>query len=442
MATLASLSNILRAELGDTARSFVDTFTGDGITTRYQLNQAPVQGSTLTITVTTPAMTASISAASANGSRILYTGANTFSTGQIVTIVGLGTVAFNLVNATVATATSSNFTVTSTVTGTAVTMATAVASSASTTANVSDNTVVEEGTGVMTLPLTPVSSAAIVVNGTAYRYFTDSEICYYINTAFTEHARTTTDSNGSLATMSTLPVVDEYPLVILASTLALYTLATDSSFDIDIISPDGVSIPRSERYRQLSEIIQQRKEQYRELCTLLGVGMHRIEVFTLRRISRTTNRYVPIYRPQEVDDGSIPVRVALSMPTYGDVTPLTTAQAKDLTVYAGDDFAAPVLFSFDITNYTPLAQVRLYPSVPGSMVGPVIVGIFTFTKSASTTGGAVDLLTMKLAGSVTTSFPNISYYDLQLTAPDGSVKTYIYGKVFTHAQVSDPLGPF
>jgi hypothetical protein len=366
VATLSSLCNVLRAELGDTARSFVDTFTGDSITTRYQLNQAPVQGSTLVVKVT------------------------------------VGT----------------------------------------TTTDVSATAIIEEGTGVLTLASAPANGAVVTVVGTAYRYFTDSEILYYINTAFAEHARTSTDSNGSLATITTLPTVEEYPLVILASTLALYALATDAAFDIDIISPDGVSIPRSERYRQLSEIIQQRKEQYRELCVLLNIGLHRIEVFSLRRISRTTNRYVPIYRPQEVDDGSIPVRIALPMPTYGDVTPLTTAQAKDLTLYAGDDFTELVQFSFDISAYTPLAQVRLYPSVPGSMVGPVIVGTFTFTKSASTTGGITDLLTMKLSGSSTTNFPNISYYDLQLTAPDGSVKTYLYGKVFTHAQVSNPLGPF
>ena len=67
---------------------------------------------------------------------------------------------------------------------------------------------------------------------------------------------------------------------------------------------------------------------------MLNIGLHRIETFTLRRISRLTNRYVPIYRPQEVDDGSIPQRVLLSMPTYGDVTPATTAQVKDLTLYA------------------------------------------------------------------------------------------------------------
>lgn len=443
MATLASLSNVLRAELGDTARSFVDTFTGDGITTRFQLNQAPIQGATLSIKVTAPAITAVVTAASVTATNtITYTCANGFTAGQVVSISGLSTSAFNLSNVTIATRTPTSFTVTNSATGTAVTLASAVAVVAATTSDVSDSTVVEEGTGVLTLAVAPVNNSVINITGTAYRYFTDSEICYYVNTAFAEHGRTSTDSNGSLVTMSTLPVVEEYPLVVLASTLALYTLATDASFDIDIISPDGVSIPRSERYRQLSEIIQQRKEQYRELCTLLNVGLHRIETFNLRRISRTTNRYVPIYRPQEVDDGSIPQRVMLSMPTYGDVTPATSAQAKDFTVYAGDDFTEIVKFSMDISAYTPLSQVRLYPSVPGSMVGPVIIAAFTFTKSASVEGGIVDTLSMHLTGATTKDFPNVSYYDLQMTDQAGAVRTYLYGKVFTHAQVSSPLGPF
>jgi len=440
--TVASLSSMLRAELGDTARSFVDSFTGDGTTTRYQLTQAPVQGATLVITVAVAGSTANVTAARASNGTVIYTASNTFVQGQTVSISGLSTTAFNLSNVTVAYATSTYFYVTNSATGAAVTGATAVATTSTYTVNVSSTTTVEEGVGVLNLPYAPTSGAQISVTGTAYRYFTDSDISSFVNTAFTQHASTTTDSNGSPVTMSTLPVIDQYPLVILASTLALYTLATDAAFDIDIISPDGVSIPRSERYRQLSEIIQQRKDQYREMCQLLNVGMYRIENFTLRRISRLTNRYVPIYRPQEVDDGSIPVRVSLSMPTYGDITPNTPAIAKDLSIYAGDDFKEIVQFSMDLTNYTPLSQIRLYPSIPGSQVGPVILASFSFTKSASTTGGIVDTLTMTLPGSVTANLPNVSYYDLQLTAPDNTVKTYIFGKVFTHAQVSDPLGPF
>ena len=513
MTTVAALSSRLRAEIGDTGRSFVDTFTGDSVTTRYQLSQAPVQGSTLVINVLVPVVTSTVTAASASAGTIPYTSSNTLTAGQTVNITGLtnsisitaiagsgsvvtysttsttglssgqlitisgatttgfngaktilavnagtsftvtsavtGTTStatgvisspFNLTGVTVVSRTSTQFTVTNAATGTAVTGSTAVATGLATTLNVSSTTTIEEGIGIMTLAVAPANNAVITVSGTAYRYFTDTDITYYVNTAFSEHARTTTDSNGSLASISTLPLVEEYPLVIHASTLALYTLANDAAFDIDIISPDGVSIPRSERYRQLTEIIQQRKEQYRELCSLLNIGMHRIEVFSLRRISRTTNRYIPIYRPQEVDDGSIPVRVSLPMPNYGDVTPNTPAIAKDLSIYAGDDFLEIVKFSMDLTSYTPLAQIRLYPSIPGSAIGPVILASFTFTKTASVVGGILDTLNMSLSGSSTASLPNVSYYDLQLTGPDNSVKTYIFGKVFTHYQVSSSSG--
>lgn len=516
MATLSQLASRLRSEIGDTPRSFVDTYTGDGSTTRFQLNQAPVLGSTLAITVAVPTSTSPVTAASGNGTTVTYTSSNTLTAGQSVNITGLtnsisitaiagsgsvvtysttsttglsagqtitisgATVAgfngaktilavnagtsftvtssvtgatstatgvisspFNLTGVTVASRTTTSFTVTNATTGTAVTGAAAVASGLAATFNVSSTTVVEEGVGVLTLAVAPANNSTITVSGTSYRYFTDSEISYYISTAFIEHSRNESDTNGSsLTTLNRLPGIEEYPLILLASTMALYTLATDSAFDIDIISPDGVSIPRSERFRQLSEMIQTRKEQYRELCLLLGVGLYRIEVMTLRRISRMTNRYIPIYRPQEIGDGSLPQRVSLPLPNYGDITPDVPVISKDLSLYAGDDFIEIIRFSMDLTSYTPLAQIRLSSSIPGSRVGPVILGAFTLTKSASTVGGIVDTLTMTLPGSVTRDLPNVAYYDLQLTSNSGAVKTYLYGKVFTRSEVSNPIGPF
>lgn len=366
MATVASLSARLRSEIGDMGRSFVESFTGDGIATRFTLTQAPVQGSTMVIKID-------------------------------------GT-------------------------------------------NVSNNVTVEEGFGTIIFNTPPDSGSIITASGTAYRYFTDSEITYYVNTAFAEHARTTTDSNGSLVNLTTLPTIDEYPLVILASSLALYTLATDASFDIDIISPDGVSIPRSERYRQLMEMVQTRQAQYRELCQMLNLGVYRTEVYTLRRVSRLTNRYVPIYRPQEVDDGSLPQRVFLPIPTYGDVTPNSPVPVRDLSVYAGDDFSEKVRFAMDLSGFNPLAQIRLYPDIPGGRVGPAIIATFTISKEASNTNtnlpnGTLDTLCLSLPGSVTRDLPHVSYYDLQMVDFDGKTKTYLSGKVFTKAQVSIPLGP-
>jgi hypothetical protein len=356
VATLAALSDRLRSELGDTGRSFVETFAGDGVTQRYQLTQAPVLGSSLVIKVDN--------------------------------------------------------------------------------VDVSNYASVEEQTGMVILATTPVNASVVNISGTAYKYFTQTEIEYYINTAFLEHASTTTDTNGSKATILTLPVINEYPLIILAGINALYTLATDAAFDIDIISPDGVNIPRSERFRQLSEIINTKKEQYRELCSLLNIGMHRIEVFNLRRISRLTNKLVPIYRPQEIDDASLPQRVRLPIPGYGDVTPEGDVLTKDLSMYAGDDFSIKLKFSMDLASYTPKAQLRLFHTGGRAQVGPVIVGEFVITKLQSAGSGPYDMIQLALSGAVTAALPHTCYYDVQLTDGTGKTRTYITGKAFTEEQVT------
>jgi hypothetical protein len=68
-----------------------------------------------------------VTAASASGGVVTYTAANSLQVGELVTITGLSTSAFNLTNVAVATSSSSQFTVTNAATGTAVTGATAVA---------------------------------------------------------------------------------------------------------------------------------------------------------------------------------------------------------------------------------------------------------------------------------------------------------------------------
>ena len=61
-----------------------------------------------------------ITAASADGTTVTYTGNNTLVAQQRVTITGLTTIAFNLSNVIVATASATGFTVTNAATGTAV----------------------------------------------------------------------------------------------------------------------------------------------------------------------------------------------------------------------------------------------------------------------------------------------------------------------------------
>jgi hypothetical protein len=267
MATIQSLVDRVRLELGDLGKSFVTQFVADGSTNRFRLHYAPLDAPSI----------------------VVYIDGEDFT------------------------------------------------SSAS----------VEESTGVLVMEEVPADGAEMIVSGNYYRYFTNAELQNLVTDAVAQHSNGQVDAVGRKLSVETLLQIDEYPVSIYAVTLALYTLATDASFDIDISAPDGVSIPRAERYRQLMDMVQARQAQYRDLCVQLGLGMYKIEVFSLRRTSKATGRYVPVYRPQEVDDRSFPQRVDVPMPTYGDKPVAWVTDAGSFTAYQGRAFTTELSWDFD-----------------------------------------------------------------------------------------------
>ena len=285
---------------------------------------------------------------------------------------------------------------------------------------------VEEHTGVITFDVTPTTGAAISVQGTVYRFFTDAELMTLTESSVKEHLYNRTDAFGRQLTIANAPSVEEYPISLLATVQALHTLATDASFDINISTPDGVSIPRSERYRQLMDMIRMRKEQYDELCKALNIGLTRIDVYTFRRISRTTNRYVPVYMPQEIDDRSVPQRINLPIPTYGGTPVPTKAAVYDLVFTQGDSFSVVLDFPFDLTLYTPKAQVRLYPE---SLIKVAEI-------ACEVTDAGLGKIRLSLTSEQTKKMPIRSYWDLQLTGVEDTsiIETYLRGHVFVARQ--------
>ena len=323
MATLSSLVERVRFELGDLPKSFVSQFISDISTNRYRLNYAPVDAAGLTV----------------------------FKNNV----------------------------------------------------NISNTVSVEEQTGIIVLEDLPEIDDEFTVTGNYYRYFTTTELQNIVTTALAHHAGRDVDSLGRKITLENLPVLEEYPVALYASTLALYTLATDASFDINVFAPDGVSIPRSERYRQLMEMIDSRKEQYRELCTQLGIGLYSIDVFSLRRISKTTNRYVPVYRPQEVDDRSYPQRAELPMPTYGSAPTAWPTDAGELTAYQGVAYSGTVTFSGTFTGRSFVA--RLLPQRGSNY----IVQTFALTVTAV---GSAHTATISLTADQTLRIAQRTYWQI------------------------------
>lgn len=352
MATIATLADRLRSELGDIPKSFVYQFTADGTTNRFLVPYSPLDGANLVINQ------------------------------------------------------NNN--------------------------DVSSDVEVEEQTGYLVFDTVPDEGDSIIVAGNYFRYFTTTETQQYISTAFLQHSAYHTDAYGRDVSIQNLPTLEEYPVILYASTLALYTLANDAAFDINVFAPDGVTIPRSERYQQLMQMIESRKQQYKELCSQLGIGLYKIDVFSFRRISKTTNRYVPIFRPKEIDDRTVANRIRIPIPTYGDTDPPVTTIVQDLYVYEGDDFEWSILLDIEITNYEAVAQIRVLPGAAQLLTE------FTITKPnvGSADGDGLRTLKLSLTEEQTRLLPGTSYYDVQMTSPDGVTKTYVSGGIFTTSEVT------
>ena len=288
----------------------------------------------------------------------------------------------------------------------------------------------EKDHGVIHFVNAPANNAIITVDGTHYRYFTDSDLEKFVNTAVTQHIHNRSDNYGTAVTIAKIPAIEEYPLVILSSIEALWVLATDASFDINIFAPDGVTIPRSERFHQLSNIIQQRWEQYKQLCAALNIGLWRIEMGTLRRTSRITNKLIPVYVPQEVDDARRPDRVYLPTDVMGKTPLPSNIGTYDIILTQGDSWYGTFDFPND-TNFDDLvfkAQIRTYPSSPSLWATFTITVVDAPNKK----------LRLSLTKDQTQNMPVRAFWDLQATSLSDSdfEQTYIRGQVFAERETT------
>jgi hypothetical protein len=117
----------------------------------------------------------------------------------------------------------------------------------------------------------------------------------------------------------------EADLVSLRSAVdAMYALLVEYSRDIDVSTPQAMHIPATQRFHQVNALLfgpGGLNEKLKEKENMLGVGLGAAEVGTLRRVSKTTNRLVPVYVVREYDDISRPRRLFTEPDTPGQFTP-------------------------------------------------------------------------------------------------------------------------
>jgi hypothetical protein len=141
----------------------------------------------------------------------------------------------------------------------------------------------------------------LAVQGWTYNFFDDDEVAQAVQDAFSMH---TADYEPSfyidpLPGQAGIPTVEEILVAYLAAVELLWFRATDASQEVDIHTPEGVLIPRSQRFAQITQQIENLQAQYQTQAGALGIGLWRIQVLNQRRVSYTTNRLVPIFREQE-----------------------------------------------------------------------------------------------------------------------------------------------
>jgi len=150
--------------------------------------------------------------------------------------------------------------------------------------------------GLLRLATTPSANTTLMVEGYHYEWLIPTDLEFYSKMAINMHMHNMDTDLGSL-----LPAVEDV-IGISALVEALWGLVTEFSRDIDVMTSESIHIPASQRFRMVESLLQYWMNEYEKKAKALNIGLQRLEVFTLRRVSRTTNRLVPVYKATEVGD--------------------------------------------------------------------------------------------------------------------------------------------
>lgn len=178
--------------------------------------------------------------------------------------------------------------------------------------------------GIIVLLDVPDELATVTVVGSYFPLFTDAELTQFVTDSALhhfhgrEHNVRSRDTTYGFIHYTRVPIdisncdpVEVLPVTMLACVEALWTLATDAASDIDVVTAEGTHISRGQRYEQIMGHIAQLTNRYTIWCRQYNIGLFRIEQNQLRRVSMTTGRLVPVFRPREYDEqgpNSWPIR--------------------------------------------------------------------------------------------------------------------------------------
>lgn len=224
----------------------------------------------------------------------------------------------------------------------------------------------------------------LAVQGWTYNFFDDDEVLQAVQDAFAMH---TADYEPAfyidpLPGQAGIPTVEEILVAYLAAIECLWFRATDAAQEVDVHTPEGVMIPRSQRYDQILRQIDAIQAQYQTQAGALGIGLWRIQVLNQRRVSYTTNRLVPIFREQEYNQ------------PYTGFYPTAANVGAQVIIY-GYNFTGTTAVTFGGVAATTFQVIPGTPAQPGvgaepdQIIATVPAGAITGQIGVTTPSGIV-----------------------------------------------------
>lgn len=156
----------------------------------------------------------------------------------------------------------------------------------------------DERNGILRLTNTYPTGTKLLIEGYYYEWVTPTDLTFYSQRALEKHLHTINLTINQLAEV----VINAIGIAAICE--CLWALMTEYSRDIDVITSESVHIPASQRFRMVQSLLMQWEKEYERHATNLNIGFDRLEVFNLRRVSRTTNRLIPLYKQKEFGDYS------------------------------------------------------------------------------------------------------------------------------------------
>ena len=188
----------------------------------------------------------------------------------------------------------------------------ATTTGASATPLASTDYTLDHRNGVLRLATAPAANTKLLVEGYYYEWILPEDLQFYAQRSINFHLPTIRVPLEN-ATAAVLDVVGLGALV-----EALQALMTEYARDIDVMTSESIHIPGSQRFRMLQALCNTWEVEYRKHANNLNIGPERIEQLSLRRMSRTTNRLVPLYKSKEIGDYG-PIERIFAEETEGNI---------------------------------------------------------------------------------------------------------------------------